>query len=66
MVTHHILPKSKGGTDEYENIIIINDRVHEIIHYVKTLEEATEMMKIEFALDKRKMKKFIEIYNKAR
>ena len=33
---HHIKPKSKGGTDEYENLILVTETVHKLIHSTKT------------------------------
>lgn len=65
IATHHITPVHLGGTDEYENIIIIQKRVHEIIHNSKSLQEALDMMKKEYAMGKRMEKKFTEIYMKA-
>ena len=65
IATHHIIPVHLGGTDEYENIIIIQERVHEIIHNSKSLQEALDMMKKEYAMGKRMEKKFTEIYIKA-
>lgn len=32
MHCHHKLPKSKGGTDEYKNLIFILDDIHIFIH----------------------------------
>ena len=29
---HHKIPKSKGGTDEYENLILVTATVHKLIH----------------------------------
>ena len=29
---HHKIPKSKGGTDEYENLILVTAPVHKLIH----------------------------------
>lgn len=33
---HHKIAKSQGGTDEYENLILVNKNVHKLIHAVKT------------------------------
>lgn len=65
IATHHIIPVHLGGTDEYENIIIVQERVHEIIHHSKSLQEALNMMKKEYKMGKRMEKKFTEIYTKA-
>lgn len=32
---HHIIPKSKGGTDEYKNLILVSNSVHKLIHATK-------------------------------
>ena len=29
---HHKLPKSKGGTDDYHNLILVTETVHKLIH----------------------------------
>ena len=29
---HHKIPKSQGGTDEYENLILVTKIVHKLIH----------------------------------
>ena len=29
---HHILPKEKGGTDEYANLVIVHENIHRLIH----------------------------------
>lgn len=65
IATHHIIPKSKGGSDEYENVIIIQSQVHDIIHYSDNLENAIEKLKAEYETDEKMIKKFAEIYNKS-
>lgn len=35
MECHHKIPKSLGGTDEYKNLVWINDKVHKLIHETK-------------------------------
>ena len=32
METHHKLPKSMGGTDDYQNLMFITANVHKLIH----------------------------------
>lgn len=32
---HHITPRSKGGTDEYGNLILVLEPIHRLIHAVK-------------------------------
>ena len=34
---HHIKPRSKGGTDNYNNLILITDTVHKIIHATRKI-----------------------------
>ena len=29
---HHKIPKTKGGTDEYQNLILVTETVHKLIH----------------------------------
>lgn len=29
---HHILPRAKGGTDKYENLVLVHRTVHKLIH----------------------------------
>lgn len=65
IATHHIIPRSKGGTDEYENVIIIHSYVHKIIHYSENLEDAIKKLKVECETDEKMIKKFTEIYNKS-
>ena len=33
---HHILPRSQGGQDNYENLILINENTHRLIHVVNS------------------------------
>ena len=32
MEVHHIIPKSKGGSDEYKNLIYVTYEIHKLIH----------------------------------
>ena len=64
LATHHITPVTNGGGDEYENVIIIDDEVHKIIHFSKDIEEAKTRMLDNYKLDKKQLKRFEEIYNK--
>lgn len=66
IATHHITPISKNGTDEYENVIIIQSQVHDIIHHTDTLEKAIERLKAEYKTNEKMIKKFTEIYNKSK
>ena len=65
LTTHHITPVASGGGDEYENVIIIDDEVHKIIHFSKDIDEAKTKILDNYNLDKKKLEKFEEIYNKA-
>jgi hypothetical protein len=42
---HHKIPKSKGGTDEYENLILVTKIVHRLIH-ATTAVTAAKYLKI--------------------
>jgi len=58
--THHITPISQGGTDSYDNLLLINKDIHKLIHAVKS--ETIEKYLKEQNLDK----KCIEKLNKYR
>lgn len=45
MHCHHKIPKSHGGTDEYENLILVTASVHKLIH-AKTAITITKYLKI--------------------
>ena len=64
LATHHITPVVNGGGDEYENVIIIDDEVHKIIHFSKDIKEAKIKMLDNYKLNKKQLKRFEEIYNK--
>ena len=32
---HHKIPKAKGGTDDYQNLILVTATVHKLIHATK-------------------------------
>ena len=42
---HHKIPKFKGGTDEYENLILVTQTVHKLI-YATTSETVTKYLKL--------------------
>ncbi|MGN8819275.1 HNH endonuclease signature motif containing protein, partial [Oribacterium sp. HCP28S3_H8] len=46
---HHKLPVSKGGTDEYANLILIKKDVHTIIHATQdpTVERLLKFLNLE-------------------
>lgn len=66
IATHHIIPISKGGNDEYENVIIIQSQVHDIIHYCSNLEIAIDELKANYKTDKKMIIKFTEIYKQSK
>lgn len=55
MQVHHIEPVYKGGTDAYNNLIIVSHEIHKLIHATKpeTINKYLSMMK----LDNKAMKK---------
>jgi 5-methylcytosine-specific restriction endonuclease McrA len=36
MHCHHKIPKSKGGTDEYQNLVLVTATIHKLIHATDT------------------------------
>ena len=55
MECHHKLPKAKGGTDEYKNLIWVTADVHKLIH--ATREETVKKYLTLTQLDKKTLKK---------
>lgn len=45
---HHIIPKSKGGTDEYKNLVLILPDIHRLIHatQVETIQNIINNQKL--------------------
>ena len=52
---HHLVPREKGGTDKYDNLILVLESVHKLIH-AKT-EETVEKYKMICNLDAEQMGK---------
>lgn len=52
---HHILPKSLGGTDEFKNLVIVNNQVHRLIH--STTDETIERYMNELKLNGKQLGK---------
>ena len=52
---HHKMPKSKGGTDKYENLVLVLEPVHRLIH--ATSEETIKTYMEVVNPDKKMMKK---------
>lgn len=48
MHCHHIIPTHMGGTDKYENLLLINEDVHKLLHAQKekTIKELLEKLKL--------------------
>lgn len=45
---HHVLPKSMGGTDEFENLVIVHEWIHILIHAKdkRTIERYLRVLKL--------------------
>ena len=45
---HHKKPKAKGGTDKYENLTLVLEDVHKLIHAKKTetIQKYLEILKL--------------------
>ena len=56
---HHKIPKSKGGSDKYENLILVFEPIHKLIHAIN--EDTVEKYKVICNLDKDQMKKLNEL-----
>ena len=50
MECHHCLPKSKGGTDDYQNLIWIETDVHKLIHATQpeTIQKYLERLSLSY------------------
>lgn len=42
---HHVIPKKHGGSDEYNNIVIVHDWIHKLIH-AKTKETIDQYLNV--------------------
>ena len=61
MEVHHKKPRSKGGTDEYKNLIYVNTYVHRLIHCTSENTEKRLMEKLK--LTSEMIKKLIHYAN---
>ena len=52
---HHKLPRSKGGKDNYQNLILVHDDVHTLIH--ATTQSAIQKYLALISLDKKQLNK---------
>ncbi len=60
---HHKLPKSKGGGDNYQNLIIVRESVHILIH--ATSEPTIAKYLSELNLNKRQLAKLNKLRKEA-
>ena len=46
---HHKVPKYLGGTDEYQNLVIVSEDVHRLIHATEphTIQKYLEKLKLD-------------------
>ena len=60
---HHIKPKQLGGTDEYENLILVHDLAHKLIHAKRqsTIQKYLKILK----LNKKQLAKVNELRKSA-
>lgn len=61
--THHILPKSMGGTDDKTNLIVLSARLHFIAHYLLWKSYQNQSMTAAFILMKASNKVQKRYYN---
>ena len=49
MDCHHKKPKSKGGTDEYNNLVLVTRKIHKLIHATDntTINKLLQSIKID-------------------
>lgn len=52
---HHILPRSMGGEDSYQNLILVDEDTHELIHATK--EETIKRYLYKLNLDEEQLKR---------
>lgn len=60
---HHILPKRMGGNDAYQNLIIVHEDVHRLIHAIK--DETVRKYMAALNLDSKMLKKLNKLRQKA-
>lgn len=59
---HHITPRYKGGTDDYENIVILSPEIHLLIKVTK--QPLIYQMLSELKLNKKQLKKLNDLRSK--
>lgn len=60
---HHIIPKSLGGSNNFDNIVKLSAREHFLCHYLLAKmykQESNEWYKMQFAFNMMKQKSFIQ------
>ena len=63
MHCHHKIPRKRGGTDEYNNLVIVEREVHTLIHAVD--EEVIAKLLGKLSLDKKKLAKLNTLRTKS-
>ena len=63
MHCHHKIPRKMGGTDEYNNLVIVEREVHTLIHAVD--EEVIAKLLGKLSLDKKKLAKLNTLRTKS-
>ena len=63
MHCHHKIPRKMGGTDEYNNLVIVEREVHTLIHVVD--EEVIAKLLGKLSLDKKKLAKLNTLRTKS-
>ncbi len=59
---HHIIPVSQGGTDKFNNLIIVHEDIHRLIHATK--RETIRKLLDKFNLNKKQMAKLNKLRKK--
>ena len=59
---HHINPRYKGGTDDYENIVILSPEIHLLVKVTK--QPLIYQMVSELKLNKKQLKKLNDLRSK--
>lgn len=65
---HHKIPVSKGGTDCFNNLIIVSSEIHNLIHLVAPwhIKESLKQLKLSSDFSERKLKDILSKLNKLR
>jgi group II intron reverse transcriptase/maturase len=61
---HHILPRKNGGDDKYDNLILVSETVHKLIH--ATQNDTISLYRTCLNLDKEQIKKLNKLREKAK